>query len=321
MLKSGPDPAHLPETRGYLNEFGPRAFLNGKRATIPTTSQIWAGAASRRSAAPFVQGIRVRDGQRRVCARAAEKDRLPPQTSSARSFNTGQTKVHRLGRCPIFGEPVLLDPRRAPVGRLGQEKGCLLLVFFSPNKPMSRFQLDWRRVLDYSSCDRHRLGIASTTRSPFAVSCGIPIVMLNRSQREARVSDGHLRQVTAGACERKRGIWPSTGRSRHRAYRLAGRRFDWCRHEPLDFPRGPKSPASRRFAILGGDYARTSRRGGAPHFQEKTLAPTRYSSGCYMALRVMDYIPVRGWASLSRKDVAIAGYDDVPIRILEELRT
>lgn len=290
----------------YLNEFGPEGMLNGKRATSIDVARL-AGVSQSAVSRTFRQGASVSATTAARVREAAEKLGYRPNII-ARSFNTGQTKI--IGLVVSYLESPFYSILLETLSRRLQEKGLHILVFLA-EKPISKVSSIVDEFLDYQVDAIVTASVSLDDKiTRRCEAAGIPIVMLNRSQQGRRVSEVTSDNYS-GACAVARHL-ASTGRTRiaHIAgWQGASTGVD----RTAGFLAGLEETGIAPLAVLGGDYAREKAVEAARAlFQEKTRPDAVFVGSDYMAFAVMDYIRFEVGLRIP-EDVAVAGYDDVPI--------
>ncbi len=281
-------------------------MVNGKRVTSIDVARL-AGVSQSAVSRTFRQGASVSQTTAARVREAAEKLGYRPNII-ARSFNTGQTKI--IGLVVSYLESPFYSILVETLSRRLKEEGLHVLIFLA-EKPISNVNSIVDEFLDYQVDAIVTASVSLDDKiTRRCEAAGIPIVMLNRSQQDERISE-----VTS---DNYRGAYDvaqhlvATGRSRiaHIAgWQGASTGVD----RTSGFLAGLRDSGREPLAVRGGDYARDKAVAAARAlFREKTRPDAVFVGSDYMAFAVMDYIRFDLGLRVP-DDVAVAGYDDVPI--------
>lgn len=281
-------------------------MLNGKRITSIDVARL-AGVSQSAVSRTFREGASVSETTAARVREAAEKLGYRPNII-ARSFNTGQTKI--IGLVVSYLESPFYSVLVETLSRRLQEEGLHVLIFLA-EKPMSNVNSIVDEFLDYQVDAIVTASVSLDDKiTRRCEAAGIPIVMLNRSQQGKRISEVTSDNYS-GAYDVARHL-ASTGRSRiaHIAgWQGASTGVD----RTAGFLAGLKDSGIESLAVLGGDYARDKAVEAARAlFRETTRPDAIFVGSDYMAFAVMDFIRFDLGIRIPQ-DVAVAGYDDVPI--------
>jgi DNA-binding LacI/PurR family transcriptional regulator len=226
----------------------------------------------------------------------------------ARAITTGRSKM--IGVVVAYLENQFYPVALELLSRALQDRGYHVLIFMAGNAADKAGQvLD--ELIDYQVDGIITASVAMTNDlTSRCEAAGIPVVMFNRGQRDARLSEVTSDNVAGG---KRATEFLVAGRHRRIAHIMGWQGSSTGRDRTAGFRLGMKAAKLEPFAMVDGEYSR-----------ERAAAVTRdlfagrrgpdaiFVGNDHMAFAVMD--EVRYGLGLSIPgDVSIVGYDDVPI--------
>lgn len=238
---------------------------------------------------------------------AAEKLGYRPN-ALARGLITGRTRMIGLIVAYLDNQfyPVALEL----LSRALQERGYHILVFMAENATEKVVQV-MGELLDYQVDGIITASVAmSNDLTGRCAAAGIPVVMFNRGQDDARLSEVTSDNVAGG---RRAAEFLLAGGHRRIAHIMGWQGSSTGRDRAHGFAEAMAAAGVQPFAMIDGMYAReTAAEVARGLFAGADRPDAIFVGNDHMAFAVMDTLRFEMGLSVPG-DVSVVGYDDVPL--------
>lgn len=255
----------------------------------------------------FTPGASASEKTARKVRKAAEELGYRPNVL-ARSLITGRTRI--IGLVVAYLENQFYPMVLELLSRALQDKGYHILVFMAENSTEKVVQV-MEELLDYQVDGIITASVAMTNDlTARCTAVGIPIVMFNRGQDDARLSEVTSDNIAGG---RRATEFLIAGGHVRIAHVMGWQGSSTGRDRATGFRQAMQAAGLTPHAMIDGMYSRDTAAAAARAMCAGTNRPDAIFVGNdHMAFAVMDAL--RHDLGLSVPgDVSVVGYDDVPL--------
>jgi DNA-binding LacI/PurR family transcriptional regulator len=226
----------------------------------------------------------------------------------ARAMITGKSRI--IGFVVAYLDNQFYPMAIERLSRALQERGYHILIFMAENATETVSEV-FDELLDYQVDGIITASVGIT--NDLAARCsaaGIPVVMFNRGQDDARLSEVTSDNIAGG---RLAGEFLIAGGHRKIAHIMGWQGSSTGRDRAEGFLQAMRAAGLAPFAMIDGEY---SRERAAAVARDLCAGPERpdaiFVGNDHMAFGVMDELRI-GLGLRVPEDVSVIGYDDVPI--------